>query len=340
MAKVSLSKSFGIHTIELYAKDLKYTEVQKVIELLVDRGKIYRVKSDPYNIDQHLKSTYLVNDGIRMRIYQSHNKSSGIGFIINPSTLLSGKYQLVKLWKPTEEAVDALLENFDGILKVIGLHSVKAKDLSLSQMDLTKNHWCGKGYDVTPDIRYYRKCFIPRRFEAVHYSDKETKRHLFVMKNDTVAVKAYDKIYGLKKNGRCPKSLEDEGILRYEVSLKREAFLKKLDLDRKASLYEMLLAGYENGMDILDGYYNKMFPFSGETVRYEKAKKQIESKVQDSHMKEQMLYLLEKTSDSAGLSAAVRKLKDHYKDVDDRRVKKILSAFDKLGIAPITRPNN
>lgn len=161
-----------------------------------------------------------------------------------------------------------------------------------------------------------------------------------MMKNDIVAVKAYDKIYELKKNGRCPKSLEDESIFRYEVSLKREAFLKKLNLDRKASLYEMLLAGYEKGRKILDGYYDKMFPFSGKVVRYEKAKKQVKSNIEDSFLKEQLLYLLEKTSDSAGLSAAVRKLKNHYNDVDDRRVKKILSAFDKLCIAPITRPNN
>ena len=53
-----------------------------------------------------------------------------------------------------------------------------------------------------------------------------------------------------------------------------------------------------------------------------------------------MLYLLKKTSDSAGLSAAVHKLKDHYKDVDNRWVKKIYAEFDKLGISPITLPNN
>lgn len=100
----------GIHTIELYALDLKYAEVQNVIEFLVDQGEIYKIKSDPYNIDRYLKSTYLVDDGIRMRIYQSHNKSNGIGFIVNPSTLLSGKYQPVKLWTPTKEDVKKLLK--------------------------------------------------------------------------------------------------------------------------------------------------------------------------------------------------------------------------------------
>lgn len=83
-----------------------------------------------------------------------------------------------------------------------------------------------------------------------------------------------------------------------------------------------------------------MLPFSGKIAKYEKAKKRIISSDIDDSLKKQMLYLLRKTSDSAGLSAAVRKLKDHYRNVDNRRVKKIFSTFDKLGIAPITCPND
>ena len=340
MGKISLSKRYGIHTVELYAKNLKYTEVQKVIDFLADHGNIYTIKSDLYNIDRHLMSTYLIDNGIRMQIFQSHNKSNGIGFIVNPSTLLSGKYQPVKLWKPTKKAVATLLKNFDERLKLIGLSSVQAKDLSLSQMDLTKNVWYDKDYDLTSVIRCFHKCFIPRQFKEISSKDKETKKHLFVMKHDTVTVKVYDKIHELMTNDRCPEPLKNKSVLRLEVSLKREAFLKKLDLDRDAALCEMLVAGYKNGENILDDYLDKMFPFSGKVVQYKKAKKKIESNVPDSLLREQMLYLLKKTSDSAGLSTAVRKLKDHYRNVGDRRIKKIFSEFDRLDIAPITLPNN
>ena len=141
MSIAKVSKTYGLHSIELFARNLKYTEVQKPIEFCIDHGKIYTMKNDPYNIDRHLKSQYLINDGIRLRIYQSHNHSNGIGFIINPSTLLSGEYQPVRLWVPTEEAVNKLLKDFDKILKSLGLDNVKAKDLSLSQMDITHNEW-------------------------------------------------------------------------------------------------------------------------------------------------------------------------------------------------------
>ena len=338
VGKVTMSKKYGIHTIELYAKNLKYTQVQKVIDRLEDCGKIYKVKSELYNINRHMKSTYLAEDGIRLRIYQSHNKSCGIGFIINPATFLSRKYKPIELWKPTEEAVNTLLEKLNEKLSSLGLDDVRAKDLSLSQMDLTRNFWYDKGFDVTPLIHICHKCFISRHFEAKDSKDKDEQKHLFEMTNKTVTVKVYDKIYELRKNDRCPKSLKDESVLRYEISLKREAFLKKLDLDRKDSIHEMLLAGYDRGEEILDDYYSKMLPFLGKILRYDGAKKQIESNIVDALMQEQMLYLLKKTSDSAGLSTAVRKLKEHYKIVDDRRVKKILSAFDKLGIAPITIP--
>ena len=120
--------------------------------------------------------------------------------------------------------------------------------------------------------------------------------------------------------------------------MKREAFLKKLGLDRKASLSDMLYAGYENGEEILRSYIHKIMPFSGRFVKYNEAKLLIENKITDQLLREQMLYLLKKTSDSTGVSAATQKLKNHYINVDDRRIKKIFSAFDGLGIPPITLP--
>lgn len=337
MSDVKMSKTYGIHTIELYLANLKYTEVQKVIDRLMGKGLIHLSQKDPYNIDRSAKSNYLVDEGIRVRVYQSHNKSNGLALIVNPSTLLSGEYQPAKLWIPAKKAVVKMQNCISACLKELGLNPAYVDSLSLSQMDITENIWYDAGYDVTSNIRYIKRGIIPRDFTVIASKDKDVNKHLFVMKTGEITVKAYDKIFELNQNDRCPKSLKDESILRLEVSLKREAFLKKLDLDRKNSLYEMLRAGYENGRDILDDYYHKMFPFSGKIVRYEKAKKIISDKVADNILQDQMLYLLKKTSDSAGLSAATRKLKDHYINVDSRRIRKIFAEFDKLGIAPITK---
>ena len=346
-----MSLYYGIHTIELFLRNLKYMEVQKVIDHLEAEGKIQKIKNDPYNIDRTVKSTYFVNDGIRLRIYQSHNKSNGIGFAITPCTLLSGKYQPIALWKPTPEAVDNLLKRLLSVFEMLGLDSSHLRDLSLSQMDITQNDWGSSGYMPTEIIRQFRKGIVPPNFKVYPNNNKALNPYLYVIeskrkkskkseipKTGRVVVKVYDKVHELEKNGRCPKSLKDEQILRFEVSMKREAFLKKLDLERDVPLYEMLCAGYDQGKDILADYQEKMYPFPTKIVSYVVAKKLIQEKVKDSSLQEQMLYLLEKTSDSAGVSTAVRKLKEHYSDVDNRRIKRIFAEFDKLDIAPIAQP--
>lgn len=313
---------------------------------MIDSGKIQKIKTDTYNIDRHLKSVYFVEDGIRLRIHQSHNNSNGIGFAINPSTLLSGKYQAVKLWEPTPEAVAKLLKQILRVCSILGLDSVRPEDLSLCQMDVTWNEWGDGSYDPVARIRQFRKGIIPKDFKSITNKDKELDPYLFMVKSKRsdpkkssgITVKAYDKVHELECNHRCPKHLKDKVILRFEVSMKHEAFLKKLGLDRDASLYEMLRAGYDQGREIIAGYQGKMYPFTGKVVSYHEAKEMVQSKVNDGLLREQMLYLLKKTSDSAGVRTAVQKLRDHYSDVDDRRKKKIFDKFDELGISPITKP--
>lgn len=58
----------------------------------------------------------------------------------------------------------------------------------------------------------------------------------------------------------------------------------------------------------------------------------MKEQVTDSILQEQMLFMIRKTSDGDGLDTATQKLKDSYKNVDNRRLKKLWTMFDKLGI--------
>lgn len=339
----------GIHTIELYAKNLKYHEVQRVIDRLVKHGKIQALKSDPYNIDRHFKSTYLVDGGIRLRLHQSHNRSNGIGFIINPSTLLKGTYQPVKLFHPTQKNCDKMLDILGETLTEIGLatcgqygleYMVHPEELSLSRMDLTMNLWLDTDTELTEIVRIFRKSDVPKQFKRNQWKNADVDRRCFEVTAAGIAIKAYDKIYELKQNGRCPPELENKKILRIEVSLKREVFLKKLNLKREDSLYTMLSVGYQHVNEMLMGYLRKMFPCSGKHLSYRKTERIMKEQVTDSILQEQMLFLVKKTSDGAGLDTATQKLKDSYTNVDVRRLKKLWAAFDALDINPITLPND
>lgn len=339
----------GIHTIELYANNLKYHEVQKAIDRLVKCGRTQVLKSDPYNIDRHFKSTYLVDKGIRMLLHQSPNRSNGIGFIINPSTLLKGAYQPVKLYHPTKKNCDKMLDILGDTLAEIGLatcgqdgleYVVHPEALSLSQMDLTMNLWLDADTELTEIVRLFRKSNVPKHFNRNKCKNADVSHHCFSAQTKNLTIKAYDKVYELKQNDRCPSKLENKKMLRIEVSLKREEFLKKLNLKRKDSLYTMLSVGYQHVKEMIMGYLCKMFPCSGKHLSYRKTERILKEQVTDGILQEQMLFLVKKTSDGAGLDTATQKLKDSYKNVDNRRLKKLWTTFDKLGIHPITLPND
>ena len=51
----------GIHTIELYACNLKYEQVQKVNDWLAKEKQLQIVWRDPFNIDRHAKSDFLID---------------------------------------------------------------------------------------------------------------------------------------------------------------------------------------------------------------------------------------------------------------------------------------
>ena len=325
----------GIHTTGLYAKNLKYQEVQRAIDRQMERGKLQVKKRDLYNINRKLKDTYFLNDGITLLIYQSHDKSNGISFVVNPSTLLKGKYQPTELWEPTPKSCQKLLLGLDSCMDELGF-DCNAGDLSLSQMDLTMNLWLDDDADMDEIIRIFQKCKFPRHFKRVHLKEKEPDRHYFGIQTKDVLVKAYDKVFELKYKDRCPAKLADKNLLRIEVSLKREAFLEKLSLKRSDSLYDMLDTGHQYVQYIVEGYLYKMFHCSGEFVPYKQAKKVIEENIAGQRLQEQMLYLLKETSRSAGLDTAVRMLEDKYKNVDHRKLKQIYSAFDELGVNVIT----
>ncbi len=341
----------GIHTIELYACNLKYSQVQKVIDYLVNKGHLRITKHDPLNIDRHMKSDYLVNEGIRMRGYQSYQYSNGIGLAINPCTLLEGAYQPTELFQPRKKSCYKLLEQTSSAMYKLdmvdnpyqGTLFVEPKDLSLSQMDLTMNLWFDDDVDLTEIVRLFSKGNIPRYFKRYRFKEKKNSyinRYCFIMESEMITFKVYDKIHELKDNNRCPEELQSKKVLRIEASIKRKELIRKLKLDKDDSLYKMLKAGYKKVDSVISDYIDKLFSCRGKYVRYDTAKKMIEKADIKPKNKEQMLFLLQKTSDGDGLDTALKKLKEKYNIKSKGPIKKLYKNFGKLGIAPITLRND
>lgn len=331
----------GIHTIELYAGNLKYHQIQKTIDHLVEQKSIQQIFSDFYSIDRHLKSTYLVDQGIRMRLHQSHAKSNGISFAVNPSTLLAEAYEPLTLYEPTQENVRELQEYLADVFDKIHLSNhgeavLNPEDLSLSRMDLTADIWFSKDTDLSSLIRLFRKSMRPRHYKRRELEGKEN--YFFEFATKEISFKVYDKIYELKQNDRCPQKYKKQKILRMEVSMKREAFLDKLDLERKDDLYTMLKAGYDSIGTVINDFLDKLFPVRASHLPYHEAERVIQKGKLDSDTKEQMLFLLKKTSRGAGLDTAAQKWKQTYNIVDSRKFNSLMKEFDRLHINPVTLP--
>lgn len=329
----------GIHTIELYAGKLKYPEVQRTIDHLVDQRSIQQIYSDAYSIDRHLKSTYLVDQGIRMRLHQSHDKSNGISFAVNPSTLLARAYEPLTLYEPTKENVRELQEHLSDVFDEIHLSDhgeaiLNPEDLSLSRMDLTADIRFSKDADLSSLIRLFRKSMQPRHYKRCELEGKEN--YFFEFATKEISFKVYDKVYELKQNDRCPQKYKKQKILRIEVSMKREAFLDKLDLKRKDDLYTMLKAGYDSIGTVINHFLDKLFPAQAAHLPYPDAERIIQKSKLDSDTKKQMLFLLEKTSRSAGLDTAAQKWKQTYNIVDSRKFNSLMKRFDRLHVNPVT----
>ena len=207
-------------------------------------------------------------------------------------------------------------------------------------MDLTMNLWLSDDADLPELIRLFKKAKLPKHFKSHSLNDPDIDQHIFAMKCGNVVFKVYDKIYELQKNHRCPDELAGKKLLRIEVSLKREAFVKKLGLNRADDLHTMLKAGYDAMDEILLDYLLKLFPCTGRHLPFDEAIRCIQRSGLKGKQKEQLCFLVRKISEGAGWNTALDKLRKEHSIRDKRTIQALYRAFDSLDLNPIPLRND
>ncbi len=326
----------GIHTFELYLNHLHYHEIQRSIDYLVKQKSIQFRLSDKENVDRYMTSPYFAKCGILLRMYQTLENSNGMGLIINPSTLLTGKEQPTALYTPQRESLEQISDTVEMVLEKVQLN-VEEQKITLCQLDLTMNIWMPKDGLLEEYIRFFHKGICPSHFQNI--TQKCEREQFYMIASQTIAVKAYDKAYELQKRRRYPEECSQRRLLRLEVSLKRDALLRKLGVSREAGYEKVLKKGGKRGTEVIAEYLKQVFPSCATHRSYSESKKRVEETVKDLKLQEQMLFLLRKTSDGAGLTTAVEKLKKKYQKIDKQRMKVIWRKFDEIDVNPVTIPN-
>ena len=132
---------YAIHTCELSISCLKYPQIQKVNDTLAKAGELIPCHSDIDNIQNcYLSHAYESLGVTSIRTYQSPKNSNGISFAVNPKTLITGKYQPVKLFRPSEESCQKITKTILKLAKKIHLEDLDDSKITVDRLSLSQVH--------------------------------------------------------------------------------------------------------------------------------------------------------------------------------------------------------
>ena len=333
----------GIHTFSLFHK-LSYSDVQNLIELLQEQGHCRKIKDDVYSGNRAYFSDYFSQYGVLIYLYQHLNGRSGISLRVTPCTALEGQYAATSLYQPTKKNYRKLTDILDRMLDELEL-DFTSEDMTISRADPCANLQLDESDLVAEYLRIFRKARVIRHYKVVTYQKsaksvknaKEANQHSYRQQSRRASFTAYDKRYVLQQLDRCPNDLTDKGILRIEAELQREALLKRIKAKKGWSNEKILKESAKRSAQILSKYLCQLLG-AGDYMRYQDAVALIESAKMKKKMRERMIYLLRKTSDSNNLDRALAKLQKKY-NLKESQANRVLKKFQRLGISPITLQN-
>lgn len=337
---------YGIDTYELSLTNLKYSQVQKVIENLSERKGFYSLKEDTDNVNRSFASKHFKEQGINaIRLFQSERRSNGIFFAISPASVQKGEHKPLRLSSPESCPFEDVKKELTKVFRKIELQSLDDSEittdrLKLSRVDITLNCWFDQETDLKQIIRLFHHSRLPCGFRQIKNNDGYFNCGT---SSGNITIKAYDKVARMKQLDECPKKRKDDIILRIEITLMRDKFIELFSIRRKDSIESMLQAIYDGGLAVILDYLKQMFPCRADHNKFKNTKSRINEKIKEGKkakdFRERMIFLIEKTEKKNGqLDLAIEKLMKEYK-LQANQIDAVLKKFDKIGCNPITIPN-
>ena len=341
MKQILRDIEFGVHTFEL-SQTLTKKQFDAIHQRCCARGglipnetkKEYRTLRDPSM------------PGITVTLYPIRSRNAyRVSVRVEPCRVLGSK-DPTALYSYSQKSYRKLEDICNRYLEQLCIPG-ELCSIPVSRCDLTCNLVFRSQDIVDAYLRLLKKsCLIPSyravKFNVHEKKAKDPKRankysHCIQCRQATFL--CYDKIDQLKMIGRCPKEWDDCFILRLEAQLKCPALKRHLDKETLEDNLSLLKAASEHALPVISSYLTRMFPCTAPHLRHENAVSAVMKNVKKERLREQMLFLLRKTSDGAGLDTAAQKLREVYTDVNNKRLKKILYKFKALNVNPITLLN-
>lgn len=296
--------------------------------MTLDNGKFQEILSGTYNMEENEKEYIdqsLASDGITV-IYRNSQYKKKVRIIVNSRLLMGGnKFDSDKLIRKLDKYISRYFDS-----------EYRLDDFTLSGMALATDIGVSNRENVASYLKVLHRIGRVKGFSPIYFDcfDDNTS---FCLDGNSNGIQFL--IYGLEsllrsQIGRTDvgrKKLkaiaaETQGILRAEVRLTKPKAIR--GYTDEANVVGQIVELSENCQDIFMDTFTHIIPF-GDYYKKEKAAEIIHRDVKDCIMRRKMLRLLALIPEKKSLHLA-------QKSMSCRDMEKIIDAFAKINVSPIT----
>lgn len=319
------TKKRGCHTFAI-TLGCSYTEIQNILS---DQAYIRR-NHDKFFLNVSYEIVKFKEIGVEIWLHQSLARRSWITLIVNPSSLLKGKYCLTALFSDASK-IPEVKHRLREILDSCGIDR-RLKEFKLSRVDLTEDRYYPDSTEKDENLAVFKKSFLMPHYTVVPFEGfpkaKEANDHSWTISNKsrTAAFSVYDKSYELA--ARHEIDIEDH-ILRLELRIERKRIRQ---LAPNGSWEYQLRELVRQGSKQMDKFLHRLHQDIGAIVTDERAFQMIESSSFCTKTKEPMRKAVGLIKKCETLVEVRKKMK-----MSRKKFKVLLGKFRKIGINPITR---
>ncbi|MBC5726208.1 hypothetical protein H8S45_12170 [Agathobaculum sp. NSJ-28] len=326
---MNVKSQYGIHTFSIMAKS-SYHEIQELWE----ENCCQVMNRDPYFLNTTLQITEYKERGVEIVLNQSLTHPSWITVIVNPSSLLAGKYCPTALFIGEKTQINAVSKVLQKTLAKIG---IEQKKFILSRVDLTCNQYYESKRELLNQLYIWKKTRLPSRYEVSPFGKgkgsakqyREVNEHAWTIESKSCAFSVYDKTYELKKRHKMQIA---EQILRLELRLKRKRIHRLTDAKTWEKQLQVLAKRHN---ELFCKFLHRLYQDFPEAVTMQQAEQWIEASGFQKKAKNTMRKLIKTTRRCKSLTAAQKKL-----ELSNQAMARLYKKFQKLKLNPIVLPEN
>lgn len=224
----------GVHTFELNLQLSSFDECRE------RAAQLYNEKSDILNetgkgVWQQENGTICDYRTYGIRLYLARADFVWLKLVISPRNLI-GDCNPLGVTKITSKMAEQMTEKIQDFLDARNF-PYQVGQFQLSRIDLCANIVFEDESMPATIIRLLNRTPPKGKYHRISFSPAESKcgmeaydnnKHSYMIALQQECLKVYDKVYEVQKNGRFSNCQMNEGLLRIEVTLKREVITKWL----------------------------------------------------------------------------------------------------------------